>query len=237
MNDHHLEQLVHFPTREKNTLDLIITSLPSQFLDIQSPDRLSDHDIVSGTLKIVIPPIKNPRRKIYRYQKGDYESMRSDALKFAKERYFNGYSDTRSVQENFNLITSFIQDSADKHIPSKLVVLSPQYLHPWITPAIRRKIRRKNATHAKAKKSGSAKIRAKFETLRREIKADIRKQHDLYVNNLVGDVKANPKDFYRYINSQKKGRPGYSPFEKEKWWWCCSIRIRESSRIQSISRY
>ena len=27
--------------------------------------------------------------------------------------------DTRSVQENFNLITSFIQDSADKHIPSK----------------------------------------------------------------------------------------------------------------------
>ena len=45
------------------------------------------------------------------------------------------------------------------------------------------------------------KIRAKFETLRREIKADIRKQHDLYVNNLVGDVKANPKDFYRYINS------------------------------------
>ena len=26
----------------------------------------------------------------------------------------------------------------------------------------------------------------------------------VYVNNLVGDVKANPKDFYRYINSQKK---------------------------------
>ena len=42
------------------------------------------------------------------------------------------------------------------------------------------------------------------ETLRREIKADIRKQHDLYVNNLVGDVKADLKDFYRYINSQKK---------------------------------
>ena len=66
LNDHHLEQLVHFPTRERDTLDLIITSLPSQFLDIQSPDRLSDHDIVSGTLKIVIPPIKKPRRKVFR---------------------------------------------------------------------------------------------------------------------------------------------------------------------------
>ena len=35
--------------------------------------------------------------------------------------------------------------------------------------------------------------------LRMEIKDDIKKQHDLYVNNWVGDVKANPKDFYIYI--------------------------------------
>ena len=59
MNDHGLEQLVNFPTRERNTLDLILTSLPGQFVDIHSPDKLSDHDIVSGTLKIAIPPIKN----------------------------------------------------------------------------------------------------------------------------------------------------------------------------------
>ena len=58
LNDYGLEQLVHFPTRERNTLDLIITSLPGQFVDIYSPDRLSDHDIVSGTLKVVIPPLK-----------------------------------------------------------------------------------------------------------------------------------------------------------------------------------
>ena len=56
-------------------------------------------------------------------------------------------------------------------------------------------IRQRNA---KAKITGSAKFRAKFETLRREIKADIRKQHEFHVNNLVGDVKANPVDFYRY---------------------------------------
>ena len=28
MNDHGLEQLVHLPTRETNTLDLLLTSLP-----------------------------------------------------------------------------------------------------------------------------------------------------------------------------------------------------------------
>ena len=126
----------------------------------------------------------------------------SDAQRFAKERYFNGYSDCCSVKENLNLITSFIQDSADKRIPSKTSRSVSSV--PWITPAIRRKIRRKNTTLAKAIKSGSAKIRAEFETLRREIKADISKQHDLYTNNLVGDVKANLKDFYRYISSHKK---------------------------------
>ena len=137
---------------------------------------------------------------MYRYQKGDYESMRADTLKFAKEKYFSGYSDTRSVQENFSLITSFIQDSADKHIPSKTSRSVSSV--PWIT-------------HEKAKKTGSAKIRSKFENLRRKIKADIRKQHVLYVNNLVGDVKANPRDFYGYINSQRKDTKGIPPL-KEK---------------------
>ena len=56
INDHGFDQLVHFPTRERNTLDLIITSLPDQFVNIQSTDCLSDHDIVSGTLKIIFPP-------------------------------------------------------------------------------------------------------------------------------------------------------------------------------------
>ena len=151
MNDHGLEQLVNFPTRERNTLDLILTSLPGQFVDIHSPDKLSVHDIVSGTLKIAIPPIKKPRRKVYRYQKGDdYESMRAETLKFEKERYFNGYSDTRSVQENFNLITSFIQESADKHIPSKTSRSVSSV--PWITPEIRRKIRRKMQLMQKLKR-------------------------------------------------------------------------------------
>ena len=136
---------------------------------------------------------------MYLYQKGDYESMRKDTLELTKEKYFSGHSDTRSVQENFDLITSFIQDSANKHIPSKTSRSVSSIA--WITSEIRRKIRRRNKTPAKAKKTGSIKLKSKFESLRREINADVRKQHDLYVNNLVGDVKANPRDFYWYINS------------------------------------
>ena len=110
-------------------------------------------------------------------------------------------------------LLNFIQDSADKHIPSKTSRTAVSSV-PWITSEIRRKIRRRNKTHAKANRTGSKKFRSKFETLRREIKDDVRKQHDLYVNNLVGDVKANPRDFYRYINSQKKDNQGIPPFKR-----------------------
>ena len=142
MSDHGLEQMVHFPTREKNTLDSILAKLPGQFQDIHSPDKLSDHDIVSGTLKIFIPSIKKPWRKVNLYQKGDYEYMKKDTLEFAKKKYLNCHSDTRSVQKNFDLLTSFIQDSADKCIPSKISRSVSSI--PWITSEIRRKIRRKN---------------------------------------------------------------------------------------------
>ena len=68
----------------------------------------------------------------------------------------------------------------------------------------KKKDSRRNKIHAKAKKTGSGKLRTKFESLRREITADIKMQHDLYVNNFVGDVTENPRDFYRCLNSPKK---------------------------------
>ena len=35
------------------------------------------------------------------------------------------------------------------------------------------------------------------------------------MNNLVGDVKTNPRDFYRYINSQKKDTQGIPPLKRK----------------------
>ena len=42
----------------------------------------------------------------------------------------------------------------------------------------------------------------------------MKKQHDLYVNNLVDDIKANPRDICRYINSQKKATQGIPPLKR-----------------------
>ena len=45
----------------------------------------SDHDIVSGTLKIFIPQIMKPRRKVFLYLKGDYEAMKKTHLSLQRK--------------------------------------------------------------------------------------------------------------------------------------------------------
>ena len=60
---------------------------------------------------------------MYLYKKGDHESMRRDTLEFAKEKYFNRYSDTRLVQENFDLLTSFIQDISHRKLTGRSLQL------------------------------------------------------------------------------------------------------------------
>ena len=63
------------------------------------------------------------------------------------------------------------------------------------------KIRRRNKTHAKGEKTGSKKLRSKFELLRLEIKDHVRKQHNLYVNNLV----ISSKSLLTRMTSPKNG--------------------------------
>ena len=74
---------------------------------------------VSGTLKIAIPPIKKPRRKVYRYHKGDYESMRAETLKLQRK-------DTSTVTQILGRsrkisisLHRLFRNRQIKHIPSK----------------------------------------------------------------------------------------------------------------------
>ena len=69
--------------------------------------------------------------------------------------------------------------------------------------------------------------------MRREIKDEVRKQHDLYVNNLVGDVKANPRDFYRYTNSQKKDNQGVLPLKRRGGTGITASEIEQAEEFNS----
>ena len=56
MNDHNLEQVVHIPTRQENTLDLFYINQPSLVQNTKTLPALgiSDHDIVFHEIRGII---------------------------------------------------------------------------------------------------------------------------------------------------------------------------------------
>ena len=66
----------------------MLATLPSKIQDVNSPDKSSDYafDVIDGTLKVTIAPIRKPWMKVCQYQKGDDSSVRKGAFKFAKKK-------------------------------------------------------------------------------------------------------------------------------------------------------
>jgi hypothetical protein len=94
-----MEQLIDFPKRGDNILDLVLSTMPGQIHDIHSPDQLSDHEVVACSLSVYIKPTKTLRRKYFLYNKGNYDQMREETKRFCKEKYFNSNQNSRNVEE------------------------------------------------------------------------------------------------------------------------------------------
>ena len=62
--------------------------------------------------------------------------------------------------------------------------------------------------------------------MRREIKAAVKKQHDLYANNLVG-----PRDFYRYINCQKKDTQGIPTLKRRNGYGVAESELEQADEF------
>ena len=59
----------------------------------------------------------------------------------------------------------------------------------------------------------------------------MKKQHGLYVDDLVGDTKANPRDFYRYNNSQKKDTQGIPSLKGRHWGGLAGSELEQAGGI------
>ena len=63
----------------------------------------------------------------------------------------------------------------------------------------------------------------------------MKKQHDLYVNNLVSDIKAYHRDFSRYINSQKKDTLGIPPLKRRNCSGLAESELEQAEEFNSVS--
>ena len=80
LNDHFLLQLNGLLTLGNNVLDMVISSMPVNALEVINPDEgaiFTDHCIVSFNVTIAVKVPSKNQHSVYDYIRGDFEGLRA----------------------------------------------------------------------------------------------------------------------------------------------------------------
>ena len=77
MHDNYLWQLVDFPTRNKNVLDLTLSNAPEKVKEIHGFEDIisTDHKLISFTLDFNIPKKNKVKRNVFDYKRDDWNAV------------------------------------------------------------------------------------------------------------------------------------------------------------------
>ena len=199
-----LEQMQMKPSRLENTLDLYFTTNPSLVKSCDTIPGISDHNMI--VIDSDIKPRYNTtkRRKIYQYKKANWTDIHTKMEELGKTIT----ECTGSVQQKWDMLKKGIEDIMNVNIPTKLT--SKKHNLPWITPRLRKQIRKKHKLFQKAGKSQKKEDWDKYRTQKRATQKQIRQAHWQYVNNILDKSleEGSSKSFWKYIKAKRKDNVG-----------------------------
>ncbi|XP_076448293.1 uncharacterized protein LOC143285011 [Babylonia areolata] len=108
-----LEQMVTFPTRGENTLDLFLPNHPSLVPRVESMPELSDHDIPYMEFQTHPVHQKQTRRPVPQYNKADWPNLRR-ATKQLSDDIISKYNDKSDPEETKLDFTQHIENICAK---------------------------------------------------------------------------------------------------------------------------
>lgn len=100
VQDTQMYQVVTFPTRAQNILDLCFVSHPDMITACEPVPGLSDHDTVLITFQSCTPKIKQNSRIVYLYKLADWDKIREE-LSNLTDTYFDLNQTPQSVDDNW----------------------------------------------------------------------------------------------------------------------------------------
>ena len=202
--------MVDFPTRQDNTLDLVLTSHPGFKIRCKPLPPIgpkSDHDIVLFDTSHQPYRARPTRRKIFLWKKADLDGLRSTVAEASRSFLSTLFDD---IEVMWTAVKTTITSALDKHVPTKLT--STRHTHPWVNTNLRRLMRRKQRAHRKAKQTGQPRDWERFKRLQAEVQRSTRKVHRSYMQDVVSaDLKEKPKRFWSYIKSRRQEASGVAP--------------------------
>ena len=214
LNDCALTQLIEEPTRHENTLDLMITNVPSLVYRQEVVPGISDHDAVYIEMNIDPKKNKQKQRNIPLYKKANWNGLKADMAKTVDEIDKDNKCDVERLWLTFkNALEKGIKD----HIPHKLCKL--QNSQPWINNNIRQMIKRRDRFYKKFKTTNDPTIKEKYKLLKHKIQRDLRTQYWNYIEDLFspdecGNCYSGMKKFWSFIKHRKTDNNGIAPIKK-----------------------
>jgi len=165
--------------------------------------------------------IKLPLGKKYQYHEADFDAIDKYLTNFGKT-FYNQYTekDSWDVDKMWMEFRNAVLEAMDTNIPVKYLQSRKQSL-PWITPKVKREMRKQNKLFTKAKISEDSSDRQAYLTQRSAVQSMTRKAYWSHIENCITgteDEKANKantqKRFWKHIKATKKDHVGTAPLKE-----------------------
>ena len=142
----------HFTETSASLIDLIMVRnrnniLTSGVAEPLFPDLIRYHCPVFVLLKFIRPEVNTYKRKIWNYQRADFEKYRQ----LLREHGLTNKIRNKELDSSVQIVADAIFDAAEKSIPNKLVNIRPSD-YPWITCHIKSLIRKRRRVYNKFQK-------------------------------------------------------------------------------------
>ncbi|XP_030834551.1 uncharacterized protein LOC115921326 [Strongylocentrotus purpuratus] len=114
-----LQQMVSFPIRLTNCLDLFLSNRPTLLSKCAALPGISDHDIVLIESSVVSSRNRSVKRKILLWKHANMKDFREDCLAF-QQAFTEQFDRSSPVQVMWDNITTTVSHMIEKHVPSKM---------------------------------------------------------------------------------------------------------------------
>ena len=215
LNDYGLTQVVTEPTRSGNILDLLITNRPSQVNRVQILPGIGDHDIPYAELEVIPTRKKQVPRSIPLYRKANWGDLEQHMSEVGCN--IRNSEDTASVEDLWSTFKQGYSEGLKKFIPHKNTKSKDSC--PWISPDLRKLIRRRDRAYKASKSSGRTQDEVRFQKLKKSVQRGLRRAYWQYVESIVTpqeedqDQFSSLKRFWTFIKHKKSTNSGIAPLK------------------------
>ena len=205
-----MAQLVDFITHNKgNTLDLVLTNCPEQFLAIENEGNLknSDHCMICVELLMSCEK-KNISTRAPNWKKADLDGLK----RYIGNKNWENILNSRSIERNWQTFTKILNEAVQKFVP--LSTQRSADKPKWLTREIIKLLRQKKRAWKMAQAYRTELNMVRYKMVEKEVANKIRNAKRNLEKKLANAKGGNStKIFAGYIKSKTKAKTGVGPLK------------------------